>query len=261
MASSLGCGSLFGIGDLPGLVSRPDGGEAGTPQADAGTWCETKNQRPSWFCDDFDAVESAGEGWDGPSKSFRDTAGGGTVAFDEERFTSGPRALRLTAPVLLSGKQALAHLQKTLPDDARIIRFEADARIETEGFPDDVGVYTMIQLAFAPSGGITISRGEKGTYLDVMDLNVANGQTSKLSTQSVRVGKWVELTLYVTLPTSASEEGYAELLVDGISGARLPITFAATKGRPIALGLGMVAQGPTNDVELAFDNVRIEIQK
>ena len=160
-----------------------------------------------------------------------------------------PDAMNALSPSMVDGLIAITR------------RFEADARIETEGFPDDVGVYTMIQLAFAPSGGITISRGEKGTYLDVMDLNVANGQTSKLSTQSVRVGKWVELTLYVTLPTSASEEGYAELLVDGISGARLPITFAATKGRPIALGLGMVAQGPTNDVELAFDNVRIEIQK
>lgn len=262
VASSFGCGSLFGIGDLPTLANQPDGGEAGAPsQADGGSWCETKNARPSWFCADFDAVESVSAGWDGPSKSFRDTAGGGTIAFDEERFSSGPRALRLAVPVLLSGSQGLAHLQKTLPDDARIIRFEADVRIETEGFPDDVGVYTLVQLAFTPSGGITISRGEKGTYLDVMELDVTNGQTSKLSTKPIRVGKWHELMLYLQLPTSASADGYAELLVDGIAGARLPVTFAMSQGRPIALGLGMVAQGPTNEVELTFDNVRVEIQK
>lgn len=259
-ALACGCDSLFGIGDLPSTRSSADGGVSDAGDAGSGngpSFCD--GVASSWFCADFDHGERVTEGWDDETKSLQNTAGGATLAFDEERTHSAPRAARMSLPVLLGGARALSHLQKTLPKDAHVLRIITAVRIETEGFPDDRGVYTFMQLAFPPAGGLTVSRGRDGTYVDTMVVDTTGGQKSLALTEPMSVGRWYVLTLLLTLPTSSTHDGDVEVLVDGIPAGTLAIPYSVTGGATPSLGLGMVGQGPMRETELSFDDVRIEV--
>ena len=255
------CNSLFGIGELPPLAESPDAGNVNARDAmrdAAPRFCETNAN--SWFCADFDQDEDVTVGFDPPSRVLQWTGGGGRLEADTERFHSEPRAARMSTPVLLAKARALAHLQKTLPRDVRVFRVQAAVRIETEGFSEDGAVYTIFQLAFVASGGITISRGRQGTYLDTIDLTGTAPQTNQLLTEPMSVGRWYVLRLLVTLPTTAGTKGDIEVLVDGIPAGTVDIPFSLVSGTgDRALGIGMVGNGPMREAEMSFDDVRIEI--
>jgi hypothetical protein len=258
---SLACRSVLGIDDGAPLASAiPSDAGADEPAGDAGAEASFCASNAAWFCADFDVAPDVAAGWDDATLAIQRTANGGTLTFDEEHFTSAPRGARMFVKRQLVGDKTLSHLQKSLPKGVRNFRIDASLRIETEGFTDDRGVYTLVQLVFLPNGGLTVSRGQRGTYLDSLDLNgSAPKQNSVLLTQTIDVGKPYPIRIFVELPSAISGPGSIEIYVDGISGGAVPITYSLTAGSDPILGLGINGQGPIQDTAVSFDDVRIEV--
>lgn len=254
-----GCASLWGIGDLPSLVT--DGGVDAAIDApvDAGPrFCSTLTPKPD-FCADFDdESEPLLAGFDnGQASPDPFMTGGATIEDGRTTFFSGPRAATITVPALIDPHKAAAGLVRSFAAPPKSLLLEFAMRIETEEFPDPSRNIGLVLLTF-PKGQIAIFRDSGGIFLGMTD-DVASEKKAK-STVAVPVGQWKRIGLVVV--DRDTDHGTVAMEVDGTQAAELPLgtIFVSEVGRTY-LGIGALgATGNLGVFKVAVDNVWMNLR-
>ena len=261
-ALAVGCRGILGISDANNDSSDGGGDGAAIDEggviADAGTpdvhlvsvFC-TKLSPQANVCDDFDKDPFL-KGWDNffgnPDPA---VGGGGTLGADLTQWKSPPRSVRMTIPQLLAGTNADSFLIREVPVGIANIALIVDVRIETEGFPDQIGHVGVLGMAFDGFDPfVEIRRTKEGAYLRLDD-----GSESALF-QPFPVGVWKNVELDFVFSPDA---GTVASFIDGVpagDGKLSPTFYHADRYPRVLVGPGLT-QGPMNEYRVNVDNVVI----
>lgn len=254
-----GCASLWGIGELPGLVTDGGADASGDAKVDAGPrFCTTILPKPD-FCADFDDDETPVlSGFDnGLVTPDPFMTGGATITDERATFLSGPRAAAISLPQLFAGHAASAALVRSFETPPRSLLLEFAMRIDTEEFPDPTHTIGVAILSF-PKGQLGVFRTETGLALRYSD----DASTERIAKSSVNVpvGQWRRIGLVVV--DRDTDKGTVALEIEGAQAAELPLgtTFTTESGRTY-LGVGGIgAEGDFGAFKLTIDNLWMNVR-
>jgi hypothetical protein len=259
------CRAVLGIEDRPAI-----GGDAG---ADAGEvdaadaapsgsgYCASLSPQPR-FCADFDDGPLE-RGWQNEGRTpDPGLFGGGTIEADTTVFRSAPRSVAFATPARVAASQTAAAFLLTRIDVApSALRLDFDLRIATEEIPSAGGGRVILaSVHFAPAGAIVLFRDALGTALGLLDDTTGSGATAATS-ERIPVGVWKTVTIHVAnMPTDGGADGWANVAVDQIVAATLPLPAAFQKvTSPPTVSVGAVlARGPVGAFRANVDDVRID---
>lgn len=253
-----GCASIWGIGDLPSLVTDA-GTDASDATVDAGPrFCTTLMPTPD-FCADFDddaapILSGFDNGLLSPDPFM---TGSATITDDRTGFLSAPRAASIALPQLFAGRTASAALVRSFEAPPKSLLLEFAMRIDTEEFPDPQRTIGIAILSF-PKGQLGVFRATTGLVLRYND----DGTTERIakSSVSVPVGQWRRIGLIVV--DRDTDKGSVSLEIDGAQAAELALgsVFTVESGRTY-LGVGGIgAEGNFGAFKLTVDNLWMNVR-
>jgi len=263
------CANLLGVDFEGRLAPSSEAGDGGAA-VDAGSAIDADSSFCAGFsgafCADFDQSDDVTSGWEAETSLDRYVTGGGQIGADMDRYRSFPRALRATLPSLQARDLAQAHLWKGLPEGARAFHVDFAFRIESEGFVATSGSYTIFQLAFRSTGGVTISQTRDATNLDVAQTapdgtNVGGERHPFVNTSRLDVGKWHDMSVWFALPADAASEGELAVYLDGNPVANGALPYAVSNGGAPLPAVGLYGRGPLRETIVSFDNVGIVVDR